>query len=66
MCPSNGWMVPGESDGRIIELYRNVLVAGWPASAMVLEMASITSLITLVAGVVVFQAFGGSIFDDYM
>jgi ABC-type polysaccharide/polyol phosphate export permease len=59
-----GWYLVNPMAG-IIELYRNVLVAGWPASAMVLEMAVITSLITLVAGVVVFRRLELH-FDDYM
>src|SRR5579872_2239828 len=49
----------------IIELYRNVLVAGWPASAMVLEMAVATSLVTLIVGIVVFRRLELH-FDDYM
>jgi lipopolysaccharide transport system permease protein len=49
----------------IIELYRNVLVAGWPASALVLEMAVGTSLITLVVGIFVFSRLELH-FDDYM
>lgn len=49
----------------IIELYRNVLVAGWPASRLVLQMAVITSLITLVAGVLVFRRLEPH-FDDYI
>jgi ABC-type polysaccharide/polyol phosphate export permease len=49
----------------IIELYRNTLIAGWPASMVVVEMALITSLITLVAGVVVFRRLDPH-FDDYI
>jgi lipopolysaccharide transport system permease protein len=49
----------------IIELYRNVLVAGWPASTMVLQMAVITSLITLTVGVIVFRRLEPN-FDDYL
>ena len=49
----------------IIELYRNVLVAGWPASALVLEMALGTSLITLVLGIFVFSRLELH-FDDYI
>lgn len=49
----------------IIELYRNTLVAGWPASRMVLQMAVITSLITLAAGVFVFRRLEPH-FDDYI
>ncbi len=49
----------------IIELYRNVLVAGWPASAMVLEMAVATSLVTLIVGIIVFRRLELH-FDDYM
>jgi lipopolysaccharide transport system permease protein len=49
----------------IIELYRNTLVAGWPPSMLVAEMAVITSTITLVAGVMVFRRLEPH-FDDYM
>ena len=49
----------------IIELYRNVLVAGWPASRLVLQMAVITSVATLVAGVVLFRRLEPH-FDDYI
>ena len=49
----------------IIELYRNILVAGWPASMLVLQMAIITSVITLAAGVLVFRRLEPH-FDDYM
>jgi lipopolysaccharide transport system permease protein len=49
----------------IIELYRNVLVAGWPASMLVLQMAVITSLITLAVGVFVFRRLEPH-FDDYI
>jgi lipopolysaccharide transport system permease protein len=49
----------------IIELYRNTLVAGWPASMLVVEMAVITSVITLVAGVMVFRRLEPH-FDDYL
>ena len=47
----------------IIELYRNTLVAGWPASKLVLQMAVITSLVTLAAGIVVFRRLEPH-FDD--
>jgi ABC-type polysaccharide/polyol phosphate export permease len=49
----------------IIELYRNVIIAGWPASAFVLEMAIVTSVMTLVLGVIVFKRLELH-FDDYM
>jgi len=49
----------------IIELYRNVLIAGWPASPLVLQMAVITSLITLVGGFLVFRRLEPH-FDDYI
>jgi len=49
----------------IIELYRNTLVAGWPASMMVVQMAVITSLITLAAGVLVFRRLEPH-FDDHI
>ncbi|HLI81282.1 MAG TPA: ABC transporter permease [Candidatus Binataceae bacterium] len=49
----------------IIELYRNTLVAGWPASKMVVEMALITSMVTLVAGIVIFRRLEPH-FDDYI
>ena len=49
----------------IIELYRNVLVAGWPASKLVLQMAVITSFVTLVAGVMLFRRLEPD-FDDYL
>jgi ABC-type polysaccharide/polyol phosphate export permease len=49
----------------IIELYRDTMVAGWPASPMVLQMAVVTSLITLVAGVLVFRRLEPH-FDDYI
>jgi len=49
----------------IIELYRNTLVAGWPASAMVIQMAILTSLVTLGAGVLAFRYLEPH-FDDYI
>lgn len=49
----------------IIELYRNTLVAGWPASTMVAEMALATSVITLLAGLLVFRRLEPH-FDDYI
>ena len=49
----------------IIELYRNIMVAGWPVSPIVLQMAVITSLITLVVGVLVFRRLEPH-FDDYI
>jgi lipopolysaccharide transport system permease protein len=49
----------------IIELYRNVLVAGWPASKIVAAMALVTSMVTLVAGVVIFRRLDPH-FDDYI
>ena len=49
----------------IIELYRNVMVAGWPASKLVLQMAVLTSVVTLVAGVMLFRRLEPH-FDDYI
>jgi lipopolysaccharide transport system permease protein len=49
----------------IIELYRNVLVAGWPPSMRVVQMAILTSLITLVVGIFVFRRLEPQ-FDDCM
>ena len=49
----------------IIELYRNTMVAGWPASLLVVEMAVVTSVITLVIGVLVFRRLEPH-FDDYI
>jgi lipopolysaccharide transport system permease protein len=49
----------------IIELYRNTLIAGWPASMIVVQMALVTSAITLIAGVVVFRRLDPH-FDDYI
>ncbi len=49
----------------IIELYRNTLVAGWPASKLVLQMAIVTSVVTLVAGIFVFKRLEPH-FDDYI
>jgi ABC-type polysaccharide/polyol phosphate export permease len=49
----------------IIELYRNSLVAGWPASLLVVEMTVVTSLLTLAAGVFVFRRLEPH-FDDYI
>jgi len=49
----------------ILELYRNTLMAGWPASPLVLQMAVITSLITLVGGFLVFRRLEPH-FDDYI
>src|SRR5579872_5369018 len=49
----------------IIELYRNTMVAGWPASPLVLQMAVVTSLVTLVGGFIVFKRLEPH-FDDYI
>jgi lipopolysaccharide transport system permease protein len=49
----------------IIELYRNVLVAGWPPSMLVVQMAILTSVVTLVVGVLVFRRLEPQ-FDDCM
>jgi ABC-type polysaccharide/polyol phosphate export permease len=49
----------------IIELYRNAIMAGYPASALVLKMAIVTSVITLLLGVMVFRRLELH-FDDYM
>jgi lipopolysaccharide transport system permease protein len=49
----------------IIELYRNVLVAGWPASMMVLQMTVATTLVTLATGIFVFRRLEPH-FDDYI
>jgi lipopolysaccharide transport system permease protein len=48
-----------------IELYRNVLLAGWPPSMMVVKMSIITSLAMLIIGVLVFRRLEPQ-FDDYM
>jgi len=49
----------------IIELYRNVLLAGWPPSILVVKMAAITSLVVLTIGILVFRRLD-PLFDDYM
>jgi homopolymeric O-antigen transport system permease protein len=49
----------------IIELYRNVLLAGWPPSILVAKMATVTSLVVLTIGILVFRRLD-PLFDDYM
>jgi len=49
----------------IVELYRDAVVAGWPASWLVVQMTLITSLIFLVGGFLVFRRLEPH-FDDYI
>ena len=49
----------------IIELYRNVLLAGWAPSMIVVKMSIVTSLVVLTIGIVVFRRLDPQ-FDDYM
>lgn len=49
----------------IIELYRNVLLAGWPASMLVVKMSIVGSLVVLIIGILVFRRLDPYL-DDYM
>jgi lipopolysaccharide transport system permease protein len=49
----------------IAELYRDAVVAGWPAQWIVVQMAVLTSLIFLVGGFLVFRRLEPH-FDDYI
>ncbi|HVN27516.1 MAG TPA: ABC transporter permease [Candidatus Binataceae bacterium] len=49
----------------IVELYRDVVVAGWPVSRTVFQMTVLTSLIFLIGGFLVFRRLEPH-FDDYI
>jgi len=49
----------------IIELYRSVLLAGWPPSMLVVKMSIMTSVVVLTVGILVFRRLDPQL-DDYM